>query len=93
MDQPKVTAVEVAAQSAAIWFVLETLMRSLLSSTSPENRRGFLNQMLAAAETLQVPASIPPDEVEMIANRYDMLLRGFAERIADEKLPPKPGQH
>jgi hypothetical protein len=46
---------ECTAQSAAIWLVLEAMLRFQLRNTSAKERAKFFGQLLKAAETITLP--------------------------------------
>ena len=74
---------ECTAQSAAIWLVLEAMLRLQLRNTSPVERARFFGQLLTAAETITLPVGEGSDQAisaEWIAHRYWELIDNFSSR-------------
>ncbi len=77
---------ECAAQAAAIWLVLETMLRFQLKDMRHAERAEFLDRLLEAAETITLPVSDDPEQsvaAEWIAHRYWKLIENFAARHRD----------
>jgi hypothetical protein len=74
---------ECTAQSAAIWLVLEAMLRFQLKDASPGERARFFGQLLKAAETITLPVGDGSDQAisaEWIAHRYWELIDNFSSR-------------
>jgi hypothetical protein len=74
---------ECTAQSAAIWLVLEAMLRFQLRDTSAKERAKFFGQLLKAAETITLPVGKESDQAisaEWIAHRYWELINNFLSR-------------
>jgi hypothetical protein len=73
---------ECTAQAAAIWLVLEAMLRFQLKDASHTERVKFFNRVLKAAETITLPAGEEVDTMsgEWIAHRYWELIDGFINR-------------
>jgi hypothetical protein len=74
---------ECTAQSAAIWLVLEAMLRFQLRDTSAGERAKFFGQLLKAGETITLPVGEGSDQAisaEWIAHRYWELINNFSNR-------------
>ena len=72
-------AAESAAQSAAIWLVLEMIVRQQLRHASPAEHSKFLDSLVETAETIMLPRG-QQVALEWIARRYWCLVDNFAAR-------------
>jgi hypothetical protein len=89
---------ECTAQAAAIWLVLETILRQQFKGMLHEERAEFIDRLLEAAETITLPVGEDPqhcEAAEWTAHRYWQLIENFAARARgkdDFGLAPKtPG--
>jgi hypothetical protein len=76
-------AAESAAQAAATWLVLETMIRFQLRHIPRPERAEFFDGLLEAAETITLPVSDCPKQrlaPEWVAHRYWLLIENFAAR-------------
>jgi len=77
---------ECTAQAAAIWRVLETMLRFQLKDMRHAERAEFLDRLLEAAETITLPVSDDPEQsvaAEWIAYRHWQLIENFAAHQRD----------
>ena len=77
---------ECTAQAAAIWLVLEAMLRFQLRHAGHMNRVEFFGRMLKAAETITLPVGEELSNTasgEWIARRYWELIENFAARPRD----------
>jgi hypothetical protein len=82
---------EAAAQAAALWFVLETLLRFALKDMPHAERAELLDRMLDAADAITLPIAGNADNeasAKWIANRYWQLIENFiAKNFTEECFP------
>ena len=73
---------ECTAQAAAIWLLLEAMLRFQLKDASHMERVKFFSRVLKAAETITLPAGeeVGTASGEWIARRYWELIDGFINR-------------
>ena len=74
---------ECTAQAAAIWLVLEEMLRFQLRDVPHMERVEFFGRLLKAAETITLPAGEEPSRTvsgEWIAHRYWELIDNFISR-------------
>jgi hypothetical protein len=79
-------AAECAAQAAAIWYVLEAVLRFQLRHISPAERVAFLDCLLESTEAITLPMGDGPGQrltAEWIAERYWLLIENFATRCRE----------
>jgi len=77
---------ESAAQAAATWLVLETMLRLQLKDMQHRERAEFFDELLEAAESITLPVSDDSGQTvasEWIAHRYWELIDNFAARPRD----------
>ena len=75
-------AAESAAQIAAMWLVLEKLVRQQLRYAPRCERSEFLDDLLEAADTIILPEG-QQVALEWIAHRYWSLIDNFAKKCKD----------
>jgi hypothetical protein len=86
---------ECTAQAAAIWIVLEAILRLQFKGMRYTERAEFIDRLLEASETITLPVSDDPeqsDAAEWIAQRYWQLIENFAARVKEKdefELAPK----
>jgi hypothetical protein len=78
---------ECTAQAAAIWLVLEEMLRFQLRDVRHTERIEFFGRMLKAAETITLPAGQELGQTisgKWIAHRYWELIDNFISREAQQ---------
>jgi hypothetical protein len=76
---------ESAAQAAAVWFILDTLLQHQLSTLSVMERAQFREALAEEAATLAMPEGADPNgkaAMDWVAKRYWELIDNFIARSA-----------